>query len=237
MFIFPVHLFNPSVIKAEPVTQTVDGGVSISGDEDFIATDGGGRWEVQYSGIVLNSPEKIRAWNAWQAFLVGGAQDVLVPLVSIATAPRASILGKPQPVPPIFADDDLFPSVLEYGSPVIVAALGAAAALRATRLKITVTEGGTLLPGQRFSIGKRAYELMNYDTVTDDDHWYIRPPLRWPVAPDYDEPYFDWPAVRCRHLPEDGPNEIADGRFGEVSIRFLERPPTADGDIDDEGLT
>src|ERR1041384_310394 len=85
--IFPAHLFNPQTVRRSIERKTLSGGTNLVGVEDTVIIDGGGRWLIEYGGIGLDDPETLRAWDAWNGYLAAGTEDVLVPLVSINTAP------------------------------------------------------------------------------------------------------------------------------------------------------
>lgn len=217
-YVFPAHLFNPKEVDARPIQRTISGGEALSGEEDVILTDGGGRWRIDYSGITLHTAAQQRAWSAWQGHLAGGSVECLVPLLSLATAPRP-FLGKGVARPPQLAwDDDLFPTTVAYSAPYIVAAVAANAALRATTLQITVSVGGTIKGGEKFSIGDRAHRIVRR---TGADTFLIEPPLREAVLAGA-EVVFDWPLVRCRAAPEDFEGSLNLGFYGEKQITFLE---------------
>ena len=91
--IFPTHRFNPQIVKADVVPMMIDGGTAINGDQTAIQTDGGGRWEITYSGIALRTPALIRLWDAWTAYMPG--RRFFVPLVNVSQGARlqASMKG------------------------------------------------------------------------------------------------------------------------------------------------
>lgn len=219
MFIFPVHLFNPKEVNARIERRVISGGVALNGEEDVVATDGGGRWRIDFSGIDLRTPSQQRAWSAWQSYLASGAVECLVPLLSLVTAPRP-YLGKTPARPPQLAyDDELFPTSVAYSAPYIEAATAASAALRATSLEIAVTKGGTIKGGETFSIGSRAYSIVR---SAAPDTFNIDPPLREAVDGGA-AVNFDWPLAKCVAAPgEDFAGPVLRGRFGSKAITFLE---------------
>lgn len=218
MFIFPAHLFNPKEVNARPVQRVMSGGEALNGEEDVIATDGGGRWQIDYSGINLNTVAQQRAWSAWQGYLGGGAVECLVPLLSLQTAPRPFLGKSPARPPALISDDELFPTSVAYSAPYIEAEVGASAALRATSLHILVTTGGEIKGGEKFSIGDRGYRIIR---KTATNTFQIEPPLRAAVS-DGAAVNFDWPVVRCTAVPGDFEGALTRGRYGEKSISFVE---------------
>lgn len=223
MFIFPAHLFNPKEVNARPVGRVTSGGRALNDEEDVIATDGGGHWRIDFVGIDLRAPAQQRAWSAWQGHLGSGTVECLVPLLSLATAPRPYLGKFPARVPQLSVDDDLFPTSIAYSAPYIEAKVTVSAALRATSLRIIVTTGGTIKGGEKFSIGDRAYRIIR---PTAANTFQIEPPLREAVAANT-VVNFDWPLLLCRAAPgEDFEGAIRLSRFGEKAISFVEAPIT-----------
>jgi hypothetical protein len=88
LYVFPAHIFNPRSVTVRLIESVISGGVALSGEEDIIAIDGGGRWEIAYDDISLRTPAQVRAWEAWEGYLARGKTDCLVPLISIGYANR-----------------------------------------------------------------------------------------------------------------------------------------------------
>ncbi len=222
-YVFPAHIFNPDLVRADVVPKVVSGGTAINGEEDVIATDGGGRWEISYGQINLDDPDTLRLWEAWMAHLAGGAQSILVPLLSLSTAPRG-VGGNGLAAPSdVYADDEEYPTEVRFASPSIVANVVDDAALRATSLTILVTQGATIKAGSKFSIGSRGYKV---ERVTARDGMEatcrITPPLREPVSAD-DAVNFDWPVVECRAVPaQDFAVASMLGMYADTQISFVE---------------
>lgn len=226
-YIFPVHLFNPAAVNARPVAQVISGGTSLSGIEETIATDGGGRWVVEYSGIELRTPQQQRVWSAWAGYLAGGVVECLVPLLSLATAPRPMAWDGPRRVSTLVVDDPVFPTSVQYAAPLIAASLADDADVRATTLAIDLTSAGEILGGEKLSIGEYAYKIVR---KTGANTFNVTPPLREAVSED-DAVEFNWPLVKCRAAPgQDLETPITRGRFSTVSIVFLESVPVSEPD-------
>lgn len=223
MFVVPSHRFNPKQVSAAPVPQVVSGGVSLTDDETMIQTDGGGRWAITYSGIDLRTPAMLRLWDSWASYLAGGARVVLVPLLSLTTAPRPIAgLGVAKP-PRLLANDDQFPTSVAYAAPYITATSADAVAIRSTVLTINVAQGARLIGGEKFSVGNRAYLVERVISRSDQSALcVISPPLRAAI-PAGQALNFDWPVVQCRAAT--GQNlapDIAFGRTAAVSVSFVE---------------
>lgn len=223
MFILPIHKLRPDGIKADVVPRVISGGVALNDEEDVIQTDGGGRWEISFSGITLNTIEKQRLWDAWTSYLAGGARAVLVPVYSLRTAPRP-IAGNGLMRPSrLIADDDVFPTSVAFASPYIVAQVVNAVALRATTMTIRVDQGARVTHGMRFGVGGRAYKIervlsragMQAVCVTN-------PPAREPITAG-SPAIFDWPLVQCTAaIGQDLAPEMQWARFGGAGISFVE---------------
>lgn len=218
LHVFPAHLWTPSGVRTAIGRATLSGGTSLTGDEDTVITDGGGRWEISYAGIDL-ADDEVNFWEAWNGYLAAGTRDVLVPLLSLETAPRPS-LGNRKMLPSDLAfDDPVFPTFVRFAAPYIDAQALAAAPLRATEMAIRVLRGAALKGGEKFSHGERAYRV---GRRVAGDIWAIEPPLRVPI-PAGAALNFDWPVVRCRAVPgEDWSPEVRLGRYAEASISFVE---------------
>lgn len=227
---FPVHLFNPSGIRSGLVGRTVMSPPSLSGLGQALRTDGGGYWAVEYTGISLNTPDKLRAWRAWEGELDGGATRVIAPVPDLSLAPRGlhgKRLARPSGLVAL-SDDQYFPEATAFATPLVVANAGAAE-LRATQLTISIAQGSRVRGGQIFSInhatkGRRMYETVRVlanigqtSTVT------IRPPLREAISA-VTPIDFDWPGFEAVKLPEsDITADIRIGKYAsDISITFRE---------------
>lgn len=222
MFIFPVHIFNPSSCKLRLVARTIDGGEAINGEQDVIATDGGGRWIVEYSGFQLIRPETLRAWEAWEAYLDGGAVDVLCPILSLSRANRPFLQRGPAKPSGLTWDDWCFPESLEYSGDYIVASSNAAS-LRATELTINVQKGAPLAGGETFGVGERVHRVSRVKSrpSTQSAVVNIRPPLR--AALSAGSLNFNLPKLKCRLAPgQDISLDIFSNRQASPSIVFVE---------------
>lgn len=223
MFIFPSHRFNPKLVTAMPVPQVVSGGANLNDDETTIQTDGGGRWSVTHGNIDLRGPLMLRLWESWVAYLAGGAQVILVPLLSLPTAPRPIAGGGIARPSRLMADDDRFPTSVAYAAPYIKAVTAAPAGIRATTLSINVTQGGRLEGGEKFGIGRRGHIVERVVSRAGQvAECIIFPPTREAI-PSGTPINFEWPVVQCRAVM--GQNlapDVSFGRSAGVSISFVE---------------
>jgi hypothetical protein len=230
--IFPVEIFNPASIKPLLARRTITGGVALSGEEDVIVTDGGGRWEISFEGIELETDDQVAAWNAWDMHLDSGATPCVVPIALPRQAPLP-IIGTEYPdlsdLDP--ADDDpYFPNAAGRAHASVVATIDVAALLRATQLTITVSRGRRLRGGEPFTIvhptkGERLYRIKRVLSTTGQTSVVeIRPPLREAVA-SVASADFDWPRFRAHQAPAQDIAPLFNlGNADAVSITFVEAP-------------
>ena len=223
MYIFPVHLLAPREVARYLERQVLSGGTALSGDEDVIEVDGGGRWIVQYEGVQLVDAEQARVWEAWNEYLSGGVNTCLVPLLSFATGPRPSTrLGGPKRPSDLYYDDREWPTELRYAARDHEAEFTSLAALRDTVVGLTVTRGPEISSGQLFSYG--GGRLHRVVRPNGGGAFSILPPLREAAAAGAPVS-FDFPLVRARMAPsENFAIGLERGRQGEVSVKFVESP-------------
>jgi hypothetical protein len=217
--IFPAHLFNPNGVRSYIERKTLSGGTSLSGVEDTVIIDGGGRWRIEYTDIGLDDPTALKRWDAWNGYLNAGTADVLVPMLSLETAPRPAFGRGLMPPSDLFTNDPLFPTITQFQSPYIVATVTEAAPLRATTVNIALSRGSEITGGEKVSFGDRGYRIRR---PLGGDAYQIEPPLRAAVPAGTDA-NFDWPVVRCRAVPgEDWSPAVEMGRFADTAISFVE---------------
>lgn len=228
-FVFPIHLFNPSNIQFGLQGSTVASPQSISGVGQVLRTDGGGYWQCSMSGIVLNTPDKLRAWRAWESHLAAGVTRVICPVADVGLGPRplqGKKLARPSGVVTTGFDPN-FPESIAFAAPYIVASI-APAPFRATQVTITVAQGSRLEGSQVFSVnhptkGRRMYRTSR--VVSRDGQAatvVIDPPLREAISGattiDFDWASFEAVAATGQEYAPD----IQYGRRAEVSIVFKE---------------
>lgn len=221
MYVFPVHLLSPQRVARFIERQVLTGGTALSGDEDVIEVDGGGRWVIQYDGIQLVDAEQARVWEAWLEYLAGGTTTCLVPLLSFATGPRAATLVRgPKRPSNLYYDDREWPTEMRYATRDHVAEFSETAGLRGTTVDLSVTRGPAVSSGQLFSFsGGRLHRIIRKNSGGD---FTIAPPLRGDV-PAGEPVSFDFPLMRGRMVPnENFAVGLERGRQGEVSIKFVE---------------
>lgn len=231
MNVWPIDLFRFSVLDVSLQGRTVTGGQSVSGISQAVRTDGGGLWRISFGGIVLRTPDQVRAWRAWEGILDGGAQNVIVPICDLRHGPRPIVGGVPvtpgATVP--HSDDEYFSDTTGYVTPLIEAETVGTAVLGATTIDIDVTVGEMLRGGEHFCLIhdarlERLYRAVKVTAVVGTVHTVqIRPPLReattaaMPV--DFDRPR----CVMRLADPEAMRLALQMGRFADgLSVSFVE---------------
>ncbi len=231
MKVWPVRLFPARVGAPRLVGGALRGGTALSGVARSVRSDGGGLWLLEYGGIFVRTPDQVRAWRAWEAFLDGGATNCVVPFIDYRHAPRPLISGVPALPPPAVphSDDTYLSDDTGYGGSVISAVLTADAALRATTLGIQMLVGSDLRGGEHFTldhadIGPRLYRVISIESADASVHQVtIRPPLREAVTAGTVAD-FDTPRFVASLADADGMDlELQNNRFATgASVRFLE---------------
>lgn len=226
--VFPTHLFNPRSIKIWLASQTVQSGQSLSGIVQAIRTDGGGIRMCQMDGIVLNRPDKLRAWKAWMAEFQGGVGRVVVPVATNVLAPRPQQANGPMPYGKLLAtsDDPYFPEAKGYGLEMVSAVIATPADLRATQIDIELLQGDKIRGGETLSIehpteGHHIYEVNRVLSRADNVFTVkIDCPLREAVTSEAVN--FDWPMFDAYMMPELDIAPMVENKRAEVSITFRE---------------
>ena len=183
--VFPTRLFFFGAADPGIDRRTLEGGSSLSGVIDVVATDGGGVITVEYGDPYLDEPEAANAWDACDTYSEGGAYPFIVPLTDAKHQGFGEITtpigGFPWWEESDFADTEPH------------ASLTADAALRATFISVDVSRltgpvrAGIFLSIKHPSWSHRAYRIR--EVVSDNGAvavLSIRPPLR--EAADEDTP-------------------------------------------------
>lgn len=220
MKVFPTRLFYFQGHAAGLERRTVSGGTSLSGEEDVIATDGGGRVTVQFSEADLDEPEAAVAWRALDVLTEDGAEPIIVPLGDA----RHQMMGDvttPMGGLPWWEEADFAP--LEP-----LSVLTAASDLRATTIAATVSDlPGPVRPGLWLSIDHptwrhRAYRVR--EVLSDDGATAtltIRPPLREATPAGT---AVEWVDPKCTCRVADGMPSPTTLGYAEGSVSFVEWP-------------
>lgn len=220
--VFPTALFAFDDQEIDLERRVISGGVSLAGEEDTIATDGGGRWFAEFANGPLIERSPVLAWRAFTLIAEEGAQQVIVPFCD----PMHQPYGDEHSV--THSDDTPFEDETEYEGGGAIATVATAAALRATTMTLDITLPQPLLAGETFSIehptkGWRAYRIRTISDQSDTSVTFtFRPPLREAVTigevADFNDP-------RCVMVQQGRAGSSLNlGRYSEAAIRFVEAP-------------
>ena len=218
---FPSQLY-PRVIEPYLIGQTMTGGRSTFGTEQVISSPGPW-WGMRYSGCPVFTDDQILDFRAWAFSLDGRAGTTLVPAMDWMRANwPADQYGRvlsPENVRRSRLDQTIFADPPIPAQSRIIAQTLAAAPLRATTLRIGVSQGRPIRPGMFFSVGVRLYTVI---AKPAEDTFTIRPPLREPVAAGASV-NFENPVCRMRLANDDGARLALEyGRWGFVDLEFVE---------------
>ena len=132
MKVFPTCIFAPNGTDAYIDRRITSGGVSLSGQETIIGTDGGGRVCLEMNDFYLDEPTIARAWDAIDAYMDGGLRPMVVPFCDAVHQPAFYMEDVPHSDGTPFSDDTLYES---GGTDVTIAV---DAPLRATVIQVDI---------------------------------------------------------------------------------------------------
>lgn len=215
--IFPTARFAFDEQEVDLERRTISGGISLSGEEDVIETDGGGRVFAEFANGPLLQREDQLAWRAIGTQFGAGTVPIIVPFCDKLHQPYGNEHLVPHSDDTPFSDD----SEYEGGGP--TATVTTAAALRATSLDISITAAQPLIGGEWFSILHPVKDWRAYNIATVEGSTItFRPPLREAVAAGTE---LDFAEPKCLMRVDGRPmRRLELGRYGEASIRFVEAP-------------
>lgn len=222
MKVFPTCLFAPNEFQADLDRRTISGGEALNGDEDLIATDGGGRVFVEIGDPYLDDADIALAWRALDAYCDGGARAIIVPFCDGRHQPWAESITVPH------SDDTSFSDETEYAQSGAHGVIAQPAALRATIIHLQGLDlPRDLLGGEWLSIDHptmrwRAYriaEILDYDAGAGTARLSIRPPLREAVTIGED---VDFAKPRCTMRVDGGLPSPTSMGYASGSARFVE---------------
>lgn len=174
MLIFPTCTFAPNGVDADLARRTVSGGVALSGAEDLIGTDGGGRVTLEFQDFYLDDPAVAGAYRALSTLSDGGVTPFFVPFCDARHQPTNGRVSVPHSDGASFSDES------EYQQGDASAVTAAAAPLRATTITLTgINFPRPLHGGEWFSIDHPTYRHRAYRVgMINGDSITFRPPLR-----------------------------------------------------------
>ncbi|TCM21470.1 hypothetical protein EDF56_101134 [Novosphingobium sp. PhB165] len=221
MLVFPSCFFSIVAKDVDIETARISGGVSLSGIEDSIATDGGGRWYATADNAALHTREKIMAWRAFKSGTGGGIDPFVFPICDARHQPTRGKTKVPHSDGTSFSDDTL------YSQGDCEVYVSADAPLRATQIQFSIASlGRPLIGGERFSIDHptwrhRCYQIgriIAQDATSATVQFH--PPLREAVATgnavDFNNPRFVARVDGQMSAPMTNP------KFASGSVRFVE---------------
>lgn len=159
LLVFPTCALGIYAKDVRIETARISGGVSLSGIEDVIATDGGGRWVAEADSIALHTREKVMMLRAFEAATGGGIYPFVFPICDARHQPTRGKQKVPHSDGTSFQDDSL------YSSTDCEVYVAADAPLRATQIQLEIVSlGKPLIGGERFTIDHptwrhRAYQI------------------------------------------------------------------------------
>ncbi len=217
---WPVCILPPRNVSFDIAARSLAAPASIGGATQVVASDAG-VWKATFGDIRVTGQDGVLSWRAIATLLEGRLGSVLVPLCR----GYQPVLQDPDalydPVP--HDDDTFFDDDTGYAGSTTSVHFASGAAVRAVSATVTIGYGGTLQPGQHFSVGERLYRLRSVVYANDTQASItFRPPLREAVAAGIPLE-FDDPVCRMR-LASDGEMdlELQMRRWGSPSVNFLE---------------
>lgn len=225
--IFPTGRFGFGEQEVNIERQTLRGGTALSGEQDVVSTDGGGRVYAEFAKGPLVDRALNLAWRALVTILEEGVTPVIVPFCDLRHQPYGAVAltgGVPHSDGSPFSDDSLYVSGTGGG------ALVTDYPLRATTIRILTTIAQPLIGGEWFAIQHptknwRAYRIAKVEPVAGAPGGYdvsFRPPLREAVV--YGEAV-ELINPRCLMIMDQQANtRLEHHRYGEAAIRFVEAP-------------
>lgn len=216
LLVFPTSRF-PFRSKDFDIDQALlSGGTALNGEEDAIASDGGGRWFADLGDADLFTRDRVLLWRGFKSAIRYGAVPFVFPVCDIRHQPTKGRVSVPHSDGSSFSDDSL------YGSGDCEAVTTADAVLRATQVSLELTTGKPVIGGERFTIDHPAMRHRCYQIgqVLSPTTFQFHPPLREAVPAgtqvDFNNP-------RCV-MRVDGamPAPLAGPRWASSSARFVE---------------
>lgn len=220
----------PAVLKPARITLPVlekniaSAGVSLTGQERFIATDAG-RWVYGIS-VPLRSRSAVMAWRGLLAQTEGRQFLIRVPFCDCQYDP-ATLAGIRHTLAAggtlTHSDDTTFSDGTGYAAALVTATVDEAAVEGATSISVTMPTGLVPESGHFFSDGDRAYQVKTA-TLTSGTSYDLtfRPRLRADIA-EGAEVSFD--RIHCLMRLADDVMQFTDldlMRFGQLDLQFLE---------------
>lgn len=221
LLVFPTCALGIYAKDVRIETSRISGGVSLSGIEDTIATDGGGFWRADADSVALHTRDKIMTMRAFGAATYGWIDPFIFPICDARHQPTRGKQKVPHSDGTPFSDETL------YASPDCEVYVAVDAPLRATQIQLDIASlGRPLIGGERFTIvhptwRDRAYEIGRVISQTSTSaviqfHTPLREAVTAGTAVDFNNPRFVARAAQGASAPLSNP------KFATGSIRFVE---------------
>jgi hypothetical protein len=220
--LWPCGVLRPQNVAWNISPRTLAAPTSVSGLTQVVSTDAG-IWKATFDSIIVQGRDAVLTYRAIAVRLEGRMSPVLVPRCA-AWGPRpAGSSGSDLREQVPHSDDALFSDDTGYVGRANFIYAAAPAAARAVSINVTIAFGGTLEPGQDFSIGERMYRIRTVTyTGANTATLTFRPPLREAVTTG-STLEFDEPVCRMRLATDDAMDlDLALHRFGSPTVMFLE---------------
>lgn len=215
--VFPTSRFGFTAQEVDIEAQVLDGGETLAGGTDTIATDGGGRVFAEFGDGNLVDRDTVLAWRAILTMLDGGITAMVVPFCDSRHQPYGGGHSVTYGDATTHSDGTLFSG----GGPQAEAT--APAALRATTLSFVGVFQRPIIGGEWFAIehptkGWRAYRVRTINA--DAGTLTFRPPLREALA---GGELLDFSNPRCLMRQQGrASSALANRRQTTAAIRFVE---------------
>ena len=220
--VFPTSRFGFLEQEVDLERQTLRGATALSGEQDIVSADGGGRVFAEFAGGSLIDRPVVLAWRAILAILEEGVTRVIVPFCDKRNTPYGNEHLVPHSDGTPFSDGTLYAG----GGP--VASTSADMALRATEATLGISFARSLIGGEWFGIehpnkGWRAYKVREvFEQTGSTARVAFIPPLREAVPAGTPA---DFANPRCL-MVQDGraSTRTQQHRYTDAAIRFIEAP-------------
>lgn len=220
LIVFPTWRF-PFRSKDFDVEQAlVSGGTAINGNEDVIASDGGGRWYADLGDADLFRRDRVLLWRSFKSAVQYGAKPFIFPACDIRHQPTNGAAGVHHSDGASFFDGTL------YSGSDCAAEVAVDAPLRATQLSISMSLGKPLLGGERFTIvhpemRERCYQIGRVLALSDSAATFqFHPPAREAVPAGTEVDFINPRSVMRLDGSMSAP--LAGPRWATGSVRFVE---------------
>lgn len=214
---FPTRTFGFKTKEVDIERQTLKGGTSLSGEQDVVSSDGGGRVFADFGDGDTVDVSATLAWRAFTGMAEEGVGLFVVPFCDPRHQPVRTEVTT-------FGDGATFDDGAVFSGLVGSATASGSAALRAVTLNIVNGLPVPLVGGEWFTIvhptkGERAYKVLRAPSQSQIE---FRPPLRQAIAAGT---VMDFANPRCLMNVEGRPGTATSyARHSTPAVRFVEAP-------------